>query len=67
MKVKTSELSAVKEKQWIEITLTLMPEDIRSLQVSAHIGGDSSGIIEHIVTLAQDKQLIKEGECDENL
>lgn len=51
----------MKEQEWVEITLTLMPEDIRSLQVSAHIGGDSSGIIEHIVTLAKDKQLVKEG------
>lgn len=49
-------MSAMKEQDWIEITLTLLPEDIRSLQVSAHIGGDSSGIIEHIVTLARNKR-----------
>ena len=57
-------MSKMKQQEWIEITLTLTPDDIRSLKVSAHIGGDSSGIIEHIVTLAQDKQLIKEGEVE---
>lgn len=49
-------MSTMKEREWIEITLTLTPEDLRSLRASAHIGGDCSGIIEHIVTLAQDKR-----------
>lgn len=57
-------MSEMKNQEWVEISLTLLPEDIRSLKVSAHIGGDSSGIIEHIVTLAQDKQDAKE-KCDD--
>ena len=55
-------MSKIKNQEWVEISLTLLPEDIRSLKVSAHIGGDLSGIIEHIVTLAQDKQAMKEEE-----
>lgn len=49
-------MSEMKSQEWIELSLTLTNDDIRSLKVSAHIGGDSSGIIEHIVTLARDKQ-----------
>lgn len=49
-------MSEMKDREWIEITLTLTPEDIWSLKVSGYLGGDPSGIIEHIVTLAEDKQ-----------
>ena len=48
-------MSQMKYQEWVELTITLSPEDIKSLQVSAHIGGDSSGIIEHIVQLAEEK------------
>ena len=56
-------MSQMKYQEWVELTITLSPEDIKSLQVSAHIGGDSSGIIEHIVQLAKDVQILVKGKA----
>ena len=54
-------MSEMKNQEWTEITLTLTPEDIKCLE-SAIIflpSWASSGVLEHIVTLAKDKQYAK--------
>lgn len=54
-------MSKMEEQKWTEITLTLTPEDIKCLENAIIFlpSWASSGVLEHIVTLAKDKQYAK--------
>ena len=55
-------MSAMKEYGWVELTISFSQNDLDSLAVSATDGGDLSGIIEHILTLAEEKLALMKGE-----